>query len=322
MELLRRRLGKTDLSVTRIGLGAWAMGGGGWAYGWGPQDDAASIATIRSAVARGINWIDTAAIYGLGHSEEVVARALREIPARERPLVFTKCGLHHDPQHPEKDPTRNLEPASIRRELELSLRRLGVDQIDLYQFHWPDASGTPVEDSWGEMGRLLDEGKIRAAGVSNFTVELLERAEAVRHVDCIQPPFSLIRRDSAADVLPWAQAHGTGAIVYSPLQSGILTASFSAERVRALAPDDWRRRSTNFQEPQLSANLALRDALVPLAERHRTSVSAVAIAWATSVAGVTGAIVGARSPAQIDDWIDAASLELSPEELATISALP
>ncbi len=321
MDLRKRRLGKTDLSITRIGLGAWAIGGGGWAYGWGPQDDAESIATIRSAVARGINWIDTAAIYGLGHSEEVVARALREIPASERPLVFTKCGLQHDPQHPEKDPTRNLEPASIRRELEQSLRRLSVDQIDLYQFHWPDASGTAVEDSWGEMGRLLDEGKIRAMGVSNFTVELLERAEAVRHVDCIQPPFSLIRRESGADLLPWAEAHGTGAIVYSPLQSGILTASFSAQRVAALAPDDWRRRSANFQEPQLSTNLALRDALVPLAEQHGSSVSAVAIAWATSVAGVTGAIVGARSPAQIDDWIDAASLELSPQELAAVTAL-
>lgn len=322
MDLRKRRLGKTDLSITRIGLGAWAIGGGGWAYGWGPQDDEASVATIRSAVARGINWIDTAAIYGLGHSEEVVARALREIPSSERPLVFTKCGLHHDPQNPGKDPTRNLEPASIRRELEQSLRRLGVEHIDLYQFHWPDASGTPIEDSWGELGRLLDEGKVRAMGVSNFTVELLERAEAVRHVDCIQPPFSLIRREAAADVIPWAEAHGAGVIVYSPLQSGILTASFSAARVAALAADDWRRRSANFQEPQLSANVALRDALLPLAERHRSSVSAVAIAWATSVPGVTGAIVGARSPGQIDDWIDAASLELSPEELAAVSALP
>jgi aryl-alcohol dehydrogenase-like predicted oxidoreductase len=320
MNLKRRRLGTTQLSITSIGLGAWAMGGSGWAYGWGPQDDAESIATIKSAVGRGINWIDTAAIYGLGHSEEVVGRALREIPASERPLVFTKCGMLHDPREPSREPERNLTPASIRRELEASLRRLGVEQIDLYQFHWPDASGTPVEDSWGEMGRLIEEGKIRAAGVSNFSVELLERAEAVRHVDCVQPPFSLIRRDAGADVIPWALAHDAGVIVYSPLQSGILTGSFSAQRVAALAADDWRRGSANFQEPKLSANLALRAALVPLAKAHGTSVSAVAIAWATSFPGVTGAIVGARNPAQIDDWIGAASLELSPDELSALSA--
>jgi aryl-alcohol dehydrogenase-like predicted oxidoreductase len=318
MEPQKRRLGTTELEITNIGLGAWAIGGGGWAYGWGPQDDAASIATIRSAVSRGINWIDTAAIYGLGHSEEVVGRALREIPASERPLVFTKCGLLHDPAHPEKVPQRSLEPASIRRELEQSLRRLGVAHIDLYQFHWPDASGVPVEDSWGELGRLMQEGKVRAAGVSNFTVELLERAEAVRHVDCIQPPFSLIRRDAGADVIPWAAAHGTGVIVYSPLQSGILTASFSAARAAALAPDDWRRGSANFQQPQLTANLALRDALIPLARERATTVSAIAIAWATSFPGVTGAIVGARSPQQIDDWIDAVKVRLSPEEMASL----
>jgi aryl-alcohol dehydrogenase-like predicted oxidoreductase len=318
MDPQKRRLGTTELELTSIGLGAWAIGGSGWAYGWGPQDDAVSIATIRSAVSRGINWIDTAAIYGLGHSEEVVGRALREIPASERPLVFTKCGMVHDPADPAKEPQRNLEPASIRRELEQSLRRLGVAQIDLYQFHWPDASAIPVEDSWGELGRLMDEGKVRAAGVSNFTVELLERAEAVRHVDCVQPPFSLSRRDAGADVIPWAAAHGSGVIVYSPLQSGILTASFSAARAAALAPDDWRRRSANFQEPKLTANLALRDALVPLARQHATTVSAIAIAWATSFPGVTGAIVGARSPQQIDDWIDAAKLRLSPEEMASL----
>jgi aryl-alcohol dehydrogenase-like predicted oxidoreductase len=321
MSTEKRRLGTTELEITRIGLGAWAMGGSGWAYGWGPQDDAASIATIVSAVSRGINWIDTAAIYGLGHSEEVVGRALREIPASERPLVFSKCGMVYDPADPEKEPQRNLAPASIRRELEQSLRRLGVAQIDLYQFHWPDASGVPVEESWGELGRLMDEGKVRAAGVSNFTVELLERAEAVRHVDCVQPPFSLIRRDAAADVIPWAAAHGSGVIVYSPLQSGILTASFSVARAAALAPDDWRRRSANFQEPKLTANLALRDALVPLAQKRATTVSAIAIAWTTSFPGVTGAIVGARSPEQIDDWIDAAKLQLSPEEMATLQTL-
>ncbi|HYO97134.1 MAG TPA: aldo/keto reductase, partial [Polyangiaceae bacterium] len=270
------------------------------------------------AVSRGLIWIDTAAIYGLGHSEEVIGRALRELPSSERPLVFTKCGLRADPAHPELQPERYLTPTSIRAELEASLRRLRLDQIDLYQVHWPDKSGTPLEDSWGEMGRLVDEGKVRAVGVSNFTLDLLERAEAVRHVDSLQPPFSLIRRDSAADVIPWAAAHGAGVIVYSPLQSGILTESFSRQRAAALAPDDWRRRSDDFQEPALSRNLALRDALGPIAKRHGTSVSAVAIAWAASFPGVTGAIVGARSAEQVDGWIAAATLRLTEGDHADI----
>jgi aryl-alcohol dehydrogenase-like predicted oxidoreductase len=313
--LKKRRLGTTGFSITTVGLGAWAIGGDGWAYGWGSQDDAASIATIRHAVSRGINWIDTAAIYGLGHSEEVVGRALAELPASERPLVFTKCGLLFEPNDPTREPVRNLTPASIRRELEASLRRLRVAQVDLYQFHWPDP-GTSVEDSWGELGRLIDEGKVRAAGVSNFSVALLERAQAIRQVDCVQPPFSLIARDSGADVIPWAARHGAGVIVYSPLQSGILTSSFSAARAAALAPDDWRRRSSHFQEPALSTNLALRDRLVPIAQRHATSVSSIAIAWATHFPGVTGAIVGARSTSQVGDWIDSGNIELSPQDLA------
>jgi aryl-alcohol dehydrogenase-like predicted oxidoreductase len=306
--LEKRRLGTTELSITTVGLGAWAIGGGGWAYGWGAQDDAASIATIVRAVSRGLNWIDTAAIYGLGHSEEVVGRALRELPPSERPLIFTKCGLNHDPEHPERDPLRNLAPASIRRELEASLRRLGVEQIDLFQFHWPDAT-TPLADSWGEMSRLVDEGKVRAIGVSNFTLELLTAAEAIRHVDSVQPPLSLICPDSGADVIPWAAAHRTGVIVYSPLQSGILSSTFSAQRAAALAPDDWRRRSANFQEPALTRNLALRDRLVPIANRYDTS---------HAFPGVTGAIVGARSPQQLDDWIAAASIRLSAADLAEI----
>jgi aryl-alcohol dehydrogenase-like predicted oxidoreductase len=317
--LRKRRLGKTDFQITTVGLGAWAIGGGGWAYGWGPQDDTAAVATIVSAVSLGLNWLDTAAIYGLGHSELLVGRALREIPSSERPLVFTKCGLLPDPSDPQAMPMRNLTPASIRREVEASLGRLGVDHIDLYQFHWPDA-GTPLEDSWGEMGRLIEEGKIRAAGVSNFSVELLERAEAIRHVDVVQPPFSLIERGSGSDVIPWAAAHGAGVIVYSPLQSGILTDSFSAERARALAPDDWRRRSEHFQEPALSRNVALRDALRPIARRHGTSVSAIAIAWTTAFPGVTAAIAGARKPEQIDGWLDAARLELTSADLTEIVA--
>jgi aryl-alcohol dehydrogenase-like predicted oxidoreductase len=314
-----RRLGTTDLDITTVGFGAWAIGGGGWAFGWGPQDDASSVAAIRHAVDRGVNWVDTAAIYGLGHSEEVVGRALREIPAGERPYVFTKGGMIPDRTRPYDEPQRNLQPASIRREVEASLARLGVERIDLYQFHWPDAVGTPVEDSWGEMARLVEEGKVRAAGVSNFDVALLERAEAIRHVDSLQPPFSLIRRDSGADVIPWAAAHGTGVIVYSPMQSGILTDTFSAERLAAMADDDWRRRSEHFLEPNLSHNLALRDALRPIASRHGATVSAVAVAWTLAWRGVTGAIVGARDGAQVDGWIGAGSLRLTAEDLAEIA---
>jgi aryl-alcohol dehydrogenase-like predicted oxidoreductase len=315
----KRRLGTTDLEITTVGFGAWAIGGGGWAYGWGPQDDSGSIAAIRHAVSRGVNWIDTAAIYGLGHSEEVVGRALREIPASERPFVFTKCGMIPDPQRPYDEPARNLRPESIRRELEASLKRLGVERIDLYQFHWPDGLGTPIEDSWYEMDRLIDEGKVRAAGVSNFDVALLNRAESVGHVDSLQPPFSLIRRDAAADVIPWARANETGVIVYSPMQSGMLTDTFSAQHIAAMANDDWRRRSAQFSEPHLSRNVALRDALRPIAARHGVTVSAVAVAWTLACPGVTGAIVGARSPEQVDGWIAAGSLDLEPSDLEQIA---
>ena len=319
MTLNKRRLGTTDLEITTVGFGAWAIGGGGWAYGWGPQDDAGSIASIRHAVRRGVNWIDTAAIYGLGHSEEVVGRALREIPASERPYVFTKCGMIPDYERPYDEPARDLRPESIRREVEASLRRLGVERIDLYQFHWPDRVGTRIEESWGEMGRLIDEGKVRAAGVSNFDVALLERAESVRHVDSLQPPLSLVRRDAAADVIPWARAHGTGVIVYSPMQSGLLTDTFSVRRLAAMAHDDWRRRSAQFTEPNLSRNIALVDALRPVAERHGVTVASVAVAWTLSCPGVTGAIVGARSPEQVDGWIAAGSLDLDAFDLAEIA---
>jgi aryl-alcohol dehydrogenase-like predicted oxidoreductase len=315
----KRRLGTTDLEITTVGFGAWAIGGGGWVYGWGPQDDAGSIASIRHAVSLGVNWIDTAAIYGLGHSEEVVGRALREIPASERPFVFTKCGMIPNREKPYDEPARDLRPQSIRREVEASLRRLGVERIDLYQFHWPDGIGTPIEDSWHEMKRLVDEGKVRAVGVSNFDVPLLARAESMRHVDSLQPPFSLVRRDAAADVIPWAAAHGTGVIVYSPMQSGLLTDTFSVKRLAAMADDDWRRRSAQFTEPHLSRNIALRDALRPIAQRHAVTVSAVAVAWTLSCPGVTGAIVGARSPEQVDGWIAAGSLALDAADLAEIT---
>src|SRR5581483_1997307 len=220
-----------------------------------------SLAAMRRALELGINWIDTAAVYGLGHSEELVGRLLRTLPAGERPLVFTKGGLVWDERDPMAEPRRVLEPGSLRRELEASLRRLGVERIDLYQFHWPDETGTAIEDSWGEMSKLAQEGKIRAAGVSNFTVALLERCEKIRHVDSLQPPFSLIRRDSGAELIPWCTEHGTGVIVYSPMQAGLLTDTFEAARVAKLAEDDWRRRTKEFQEPNVSRNVALRDAL-------------------------------------------------------------
>jgi aryl-alcohol dehydrogenase-like predicted oxidoreductase len=320
MGLPTRPLGSSGFQITTVGFGSWAIGGGGWAFGWGPQDDAESIAAMRHALDLGINWIDTAAVYGLGHSEEVVGKLLRELPASQRPLVFTKCGLTWDPNNPMQAAKRILKPETIRRECEASLKRLGVERIDLYQFHWPDETGTPVEDSWSTIVKLIEEGKIRAVGVSNFTVELLERCEAIRHVDSLQPLFSLISRQAADKLLPWCKNHNTGVICYSPMQSGILTDGFNSERVAKMASDDWRHRGPEFQDPALSRNLALRDSLRPIAARHGASVSSVAIAWTLSWPGLSGAIVGARTPAQVDGWIQAASLQLTQEDHAEIAA--
>jgi aryl-alcohol dehydrogenase-like predicted oxidoreductase len=320
MGLPTRPLGSSGFRITTVGFGAWAIGGGDWAFSWGPQDDAESIAAMRHAMDLGINWIDTAAVYGLGHSEEVVGKFLREVPASERPLVFTKCGLEWDENNRMQAAKRVLKPDSIRRECEDSLRRLGVERIDLYQFHWPDETGTPVEDSWSTMVKLMEEGKIRSAGVSNFNVALLERCEALRHVDSLQPPFSMINRAAAAELLPWCKSHNTGVICYSPMQSGILTDSFGSERLAKMAGDDWRKRGPEFQEPKLSRNLALRDALRPIAKRYGVSVSSVAVAWTLAWPGLTAAIVGARTPTQIDGWIQAASLRLTESDLGEISA--
>jgi len=313
-------LGSSGLQITRLGFGSWAIGGGGWSFGWGPQDDADSLATMRHALDLGINWIDTAAVYGLGHSEEVVGRLLRKLPPAERPLIFTKCGLAWDEHDPMTPPRRVLQPDSIRRECDASLRRLGVERIDLYQFHWPDETGTRVEDSWAAMVRLVEEGKVRAAGVSNFDVNLLDRCAAIRRVDSLQPPFSLINRSAAEKDIPWCATHNTGVIGYSPMQSGLLTDSFTAARVSALAEDDWRRRAPEFQEPNLGRNLALRDVLRPVAERHDTSVSSIAIAWTLAWPGVTGAIVGARTPRQVDGWIGAVSIRLTQQDLDEIAS--
>ncbi len=319
MALPRRALGSSGLEISTVGFGSWALGGAGWVFGWGPQDDRQSIATMRRAIELGINWIDTAAVYGLGHSEEVIRRLLHELHPGELPYIFTKCGVVWNEKEPMAQPSRTLRPESIRRECEASLKRLGVERIDLYQFHWPDESGTAVEDSWNTMLKLIEEGKVRAAGASNFDVSLLERCERIRHVDSLQPPFSMINRSAAAKQLPWCAAHNTGVICYSPLQSGLLTDTFTESRVGSLATDDWRRRGAEFQQPNLGRNLALRDSLRSFAQEYGTTVAAIAIAWVLAWPGVTGAIVGARTPEQVDAWIGAASLQLPPEDMDEIA---
>jgi aryl-alcohol dehydrogenase-like predicted oxidoreductase len=319
LSLPTRRLGRTDMHITRVGFGAWAIGGPDWAVGWGAQDDSASIAAIHHAVDRGINWIDTAAIYGLGHSEEVVRRALADIPAGERPYVFTKCGLVWDEANRQAAPRQVGAPASIRRELEASLRRLNVERIDLYQMHWPAEDGTPLEAYWQTLLDLKQEGKVRAIGLSNHNARQLAEAEALGHVDTLQPPFSAIRRGVAAVELPWCHEHQAGVIVYSPMQSGLLTGSFTIERAAALPKDDWRSRNAEFTGDKLIANLKLADAFGPIAQAYGVTVAAVAVAWTLAWPGVTGAIVGARSPAQVDGWLAAASLELTLEEQVTIA---
>ncbi|MEF2070404.1 aldo/keto reductase [Consotaella aegiceratis] len=315
-----RRFGRTDMEITRVGFGAWAVGGTNSPYNWGSQDDRDSIAAIRHAVASGVNWVDTAPIYGKGHSEEVVREALSAIPAAERPYFFTKCGLVWDEEGAEGGSRRVGAAASLRAEAERSLKRLGVERIDLYQVHWPAEDGTPIEDYWQTLLDLKAEGKVRAVGLSNHNPQQLERAEAIGHVDTLQPPFSAIRRDIAAAELPWCRAHETGVIVYSPMQSGLLTGRFSMERLRSLPEGDWRTRNPQFSGEALERNLALAEALKPIAERHGTSVAAVAVAWTLAWPAVTAAIVGARTPAQVDGWIGAAALELTGADMTAIAA--
>src|SRR5690242_1140484 len=314
------RLGRTGMHVTRAGFGAWAIGGGDWAFAWGNQDDDASVAAIRHAVESGINWIDTAAVYGLGHSEEVVASALVGLPEADRPYVFTKGGLVWDPADRSAAPRRAGAPASLRTEVEASLRRLRVERIDLYQMHWPAEDGTLLEEYWQVFTDLKREGKIRAAGLSNHGASQLDAAERIGTVDAIQPPFNLVHRDAAGDVLPWAREHEAGAIVYSPMASGLLTGAFTAARAASLEPGDWRAGHPDFTEPAVSANLALAEALRPVAERHGVTPAAVAVAWTLAFPGVTGAIVGARSPRQVDGWLPAATLELKDDDLSDIAA--
>ena len=317
-----RRLGRTDLHITPIGFGAWAIGGE-WRFGWGPQDDGDSVAAIQRAVSHGVNWIDTAPAYGLGHSETVVARALAGIPSGERPYVFTKCTLVWDDDRVVR---HDLSAASIRREVEDSLRRLNVETIDLYQMHWPrwpgqvEPSPGSVAEAWSELASMKAEGKLRHIGVSNFSVDDLETAEAIAPVASLQPPYSMLRRGIEAELLPYCDAHDIGVIVYSPMLSGLLTGSMTRERIAALAPSDWRRNNKEFQEPHLTANLALVDVLRGIGARHDVSAGEVAIAWVLRKPAVTGAIVGGRSAAQVDGVVRAAALRLSSDELNEIDA--
>lgn len=330
-----RRLGDTGMDLTTVGFGAWAIGGSGWKWAWGAQDDAESVAAIRRAVELGVNWIDTAPMYGLGHSEEIIGQAIADMPESERPYVFTKAGLIWDPERPTAAPRKIMRAESVRREVDASLRRLGVERIDFYQVHWPgdgalldwaapdavagaDRYATPLAEYWQTMADLKREGKVRAIGLSNHGTAQLAAAEQVAHIDGIQPQFSLLHRQAAPE-LAWAAARTTGAIVYQPLHSGLLTGAFSTERVAALPDDDWRKESAEFTS-ELGPNLALVDALRPVAGRHGVPVGAVAIAWTLAWPGVVGAIVGARRPAQTADWPQAASLELTPADLAEIAA--
>ena len=316
MGLPVRRFGTMGWELTTIGLGTWALGGGDWAFGWGPQDDAESIAAIHHAFEAGINWLDTAPEYGLGHSEEIVGRALDALPEADRPLVFTKCAMVWDPDNRQAEARAVGDAASLRAECEASLRRLGVDRIDLYQVHWPPTDGTALEDYWSTLVDLRASGKVRAIGLSNHSVDQLTAAEALGHVDSLQPPLSAINRAAAADVIPWCEANGTGVIIYSPIHSGLLSGTFDPTR---LAPGDWRLGEPDFTT-DLPANLMVAAAVAQVAARHSTSAASVAIAWTLLWPGVTAAIVGARRPAQIDGWLDAAGLQLTDDDLETISA--
>ncbi len=319
-KLPTKKFGRTDMEITHVGFGSWAVGGGDWAVGWGNQEDKDSIAAIRRAVALGVNWIDTAAIYGLGRAEKVVAEALRDVPKSERPYIFTKCGLIVDPATPNAKPRQVGAPASIRKEVEASLTRLDVERIDLYQMHWPAEDGTALEDYWGTLLDLKAQGKVRAVGLSNHSVAQLEAAEKIGHVDTLQPPFSAIKRNTAIKELPWCQAHETGVIVYSPMQAGLLTGAFSTERVAALPKNDWRSRNAEFTE-KLDANLAVAAAMEKAAKRYGVSTASVAVAWTLAWPGVTAAIVGARNAGQVDGWIAAAKLQLSQSDMAEIGAV-
>lgn len=306
-----KQLGNTDLKISRIGFGAWAIGGGDWAFAWGPQDDGESIAAINRAIDNGMNWIDTAAVYGLGHSEMLVGKAIKGMS--NRPYIFTKCGLVWDAS---RKVSQQLKADSIRLECEASLRRLEIDTIDLYQVHWPvDAD---IEEAWETMSKLKTEGKVRYIGVSNFNIAQISKCLGIAPVYSLQPPYSLISRDYEEEILPFCQKQEIGVIVYSPMASGLLTGKMTHERIASLPADDWRRRSSSFQEPALSLNLKLVEKLKSVGNKYGYSAGEVAIAWTLKNPAVTAAIVGGRSAAQVDGIIKAWQLRLSESDLAEI----
>lgn len=306
------QLGETGLEITRLGFGAWAIGGGGWEFGWGPQDDEQSIAAIQHAIEQGINWIDTAAAYGFGHSEQIVGWALEGVAAR--PLVFTKCSLLEGPG---RTVAHSLNRDSILREAEASLKRLRTDAIDLYQIHWP-IPDEDIEEGWTALAELKQQGLVRHIGVSNFDVEQLRRIQQIAPVETLQPQYSLIERDVERELLPFAEREGIGAIVYSPMGSGLLTGRMTRERIENLADDDWRKRDERFNEPQLSRTLALVARLEAVADRHDTTPGAIAVAWTLGNPAVDGAIVGFRRPDQIDPILAAGSVELTDQDIVEI----
>lgn len=310
-----RTLGNSDLNITPVGYGAWAIGGSGWQFAWGSQHDDDSIAAIHRALELGVNWIDTAAVYGLGHSEEVVGRALKSWSGR-RPYVFTKCGLRWDAQGQVQ---KVLKAESIRGEVEDSLRRLGVEAIDLYQIHWPPDPDSPVlEEGWGTLAELKRESKVRWIGVSNFNVPQLRRARAIASVTSLQPPYSLLHRDVESEILPYCRREGIGIIVYSPMASGLLTGAMTRERIAQLPNDDWRKAHPDFNEPNLSRNLELVEHLKQIGRQHGRSAGEVAIAWTLQNPAVTGAIVGARNARQAEGVMRAGDLRLNSRELHTL----
>ncbi len=308
-----RTLGNSDLQLTAIGFGAWAIGGGNWECAWGPQDDNESIGAIHRALDLGINWIDTAAIYGLGHSEEIVGKALKS--ASRKPLVFTKCSMRW---HPDRTIYRSLKAGSLAEELEGSLRRLGVDTIDLYQIHWPDPPDQ-IEEGWEALARFREQGKVRYIGVSNFNVEQMKRAQKIAPITSLQPPYSMLRRAIEAEILPFAQASNIGVINYSPMLSGLLTGSMTAERAASLPADDWRRRNIEFREPRLGRNMRLVELLREIGGAHHVSPGVVAIAWTLHQPAITGAIVGGRSAQQVGGVAPALEFRLSEDEFGRIN---
>jgi len=308
----RKRLGNSDMELTPIGVGAWAMGGGNWAFSWGPQDDDESIAAIHTALDAGVNWIDTAAVYGLGHSEKIVARAVAG--RSPRPYVFTKCERNWNEK---REIVKSLKADSIRKECEDSLRRLRVDVIDLYQIHWPEPD-EDVEEGWSTLARLKEEGKVRWIGVSNFNVVHMERCRRIAPITSLQPPYSAISPEVEREILPYCQQHGIGVISYSPMKSGLLTGTMTRERIAKLPPDDFRRRAPAFQEPHLSRNLELAEAMRRIGERHGRSAGEAAIAWVLHNPAVTAAIVGMRSAEQARGVLGALELRLSADEIAEI----